>query len=77
LPVASQDALSVAEERAAAVEARQAEQLAAVQETMRELGDDMLSAFELPEVGSGGGAGQEWSSLAAAEAEVRAVCSLA
>ena len=60
--------------RAAAVEAEQAQQLAAVQETMQELGDDMLSAFALPADLSSDGVvagGLGMPSLAAAESEVR------
>jgi hypothetical protein len=56
------------------VEAEQAQQLAAVQETMQELGDDMLSAFALPGDLSLDGMvdrGVAVASMAAAESEVR------
>eukprot|EP01043_Picozoa_sp_COSAG02_P058298 COSAG02_NODE_7231_length_3106_cov_3.223146_3_plen_71_part_00 len=56
------------------MEAEQAEQLAAVQQTMQELGDDMLSAFAMPAelaLDDSVGEGLGGASLAAAESEVR------
>ena len=68
----SQDALGAAERRAAAVDAEAAAQAAAVQETLRELGAEVMGGFDVSQgIFEGEGSEDLMEQVAEAEAEVR------
>ena len=67
-----QDALGAAERRAAAVDAEAAAQAAAVQETLRELGAEVMGGFDVSQgIFEGEGSEDLMEQVAEAEAEVR------
>ena len=69
---ALQDALGAAERRAAAVDAEAAAQAAAVQETLRELGAEVMGGFDVSQgIFEGEGSEDLMEQVAEAEAEVR------